>query len=471
MKANSELLPRTMVSAIVAHRDAALAKIEEAAATLTLGYELAEEARLLASQAHNEAVFCLSDRSKSDAYRDLFRSFDADMSVECFRHQTNARTWQNLTTQTGLKNLMDRTSKDELYASLCGDVPEITMSNIESTFKALAGDAKLIFQRGLARAFIDLDKRFRSHDGFKLGSRVILTNVFDQWGMWNWHSQVQATLADIERVFAVLDEKQHHDNATLAHAIEVSRGHGMSPRQSMTETPYFRVRTFKNGNAHLWFQRDDLVDKANRVLADYYGEVLPDCEPDETPVADVRSKTGALSKDLAFYPTPAEVAKIILRDVYLDGAVVLEPSAGTGNMVRELLTKGVAKVDAIEVHQDRVRAIEGIEDQRVSVREANFLRMKAVPRYSHVIMNPPFYGTHWMEHVTHAFDFLAPAGMLIAVLPVSAEIGQTRKHLAFRKWAETHRGNRWGNLFTDLPPESFKGSGTRVNTVYLVMHR
>jgi len=471
MERSSDLLPRTTVTAIVAHRDAAFAKINEAADALASGYALAEEARKLSVGAHNEAVFHLSDRSKSAAYRALFERFDRDKSVESFRQQLDARTWMNLLAQTGVNNLMDRTAKDELYDSLCGDVPEVTESNIRDTFESLSGDAKLIFQRGLARAFIELDKRFRSHDAFKIGARVILTNVFDEWGMWNYHSRTMDTIADIERVFAVLDGQRGHDNGSLAKAIQESRGHGMDPRKSETETDYFKVRTFKNGNAHLWFQRDDLVDKANRTLADYYGETLPDGVTDEAPVEDLFSRSGVLSKDFAFYPTPTDVVKTMLSNTYLEGAVVLEPSAGTGNMVREILARGARVVHAIEVNPGRAREIDAIGDHRLSVQETNFLTMKSAPRYSHVIMNPPFYGTHWMEHVVHAFEFLAPGGMLIAVLPVSAELGETKKHLTFRKWAEKHKDGCYGSVFRDLPTESFKESGTRISTVYITLHR
>ena len=38
---------------------------------------------------------------------------------------------------------------------------------------------------------------------------------------------------------------------------------------------------------------DDLVEKANQVLADYYGEVLPDAVP-ATGVCDLKSKMGKL---------------------------------------------------------------------------------------------------------------------------------------------------------------------------------
>jgi len=472
-KLMTDLLPYTTISAVVSNRNAAVSKAREAADMIAAGLLLAEEAQTLAQQAHGATTFTLADHSRREAYQKLFQSFDADQSVECFRQQTDARTWMNLITLTGMNALMDKTAKDELYAGLCGAVPEITEDNIEATFLHLVGDAKLIFQRGLARAFSGLDRRFKSHGAFKLGSRIILTNVFDDWGGWNYHTRMEDTMADIERVFAVLDGNKIPDPGALTRAIRKDRQGGWYPRQSVTETPYFRVMCYKNGNAHLWFQRDDLVEKANQVLAEYYGEVLPDGVPDDMPVSDIKTKSGALCKDLAFYPTPDAVVNTILSQsgVFLtDDSVILEPSAGTGNLVRGVLSKNIRRVDAVEIHPDRVRALKAIDDPRLNVLEANFLRMGARQDYTHVFMNPPFYGTHWMEHVTHAFDFLVPGGTLVAILPISAELGTSTKHQTFRKWAAAHTG--WDDLrFTDLPAESFKDSGTRVNTVFLVLHK
>ena len=134
-------------------------------------------------------------------------------------------------------------------------------------------------------------------------------------------------------------------------------------------------------------------------------------------------------------------------------------------MARALLAKG-AKVDAIEIDESRCVALRAIDG--LNVTRANFLRQEAVPVYDKVVMNPPFYGTHWMEHVVHAFDFLAPGGSLVAVLPITAELGMTAKHKAFRKWAKDHTSG-YGRLFQDLPAESFMESGTRVNTVTITL--
>jgi len=127
-------------------------------------------------------------------------------------------------------------------------------------------------------------------------------------------------------------------------------------------------------------------------------------------------------------------------------------------LVRPLVAAG-AVVDAIEVHPDRCCILRSIGSD-VNVLEANFLRVTPTPTYSHVVMNPPFSGTHWMEHILHAFEFLEPGGQLTAILPVTAELGTSRKHQTFAKWANQHEG-RW----FDLPAESFAVSGTRVSTV------
>lgn len=44
----------------------------------------------------------------------------------------------------------------------------------------------------------------------------------------------------------------------------------------MIEGDYFRVRIFKNGNLHIWFERDDLLQSVNLLLAEYYGEAIGD---------------------------------------------------------------------------------------------------------------------------------------------------------------------------------------------------
>lgn len=461
--ARMDLIPSTVITQICGRRDEALARMREAVSHMQRGHEVALQALDSAALAHHGAVFYLEDRREQSAYQRLFAEIDPAVSLDTYRKHLDACVWMHLVAVTGMEKMMDRTAFEELRKTLCEDVPEVTEDNVRATLEGLACDARLIFQRGLARAFIELDSRFRSHDAFKLDARIILTNVFDSWGSWSHHAGMRDTVRDVERVFAVLDGKEP-DGHGLIQAVTDSRGGGFSARQGYVETAYFRIRTFKNGNAHLWFTRPDLVERANQELAAYYGDVLPDAVPDDVPNDVVMTTT--ISKDLAFYPTPTRVVRRMLDQLGIQkGDLVLEPSAGTGHIVRELLARG-ATVRAIEVDAGRVAALRGIPSMAIDVQQANFLQVYAVPRYKYVVMNPPFSGTHWMSHVRHAYDFLAPGGVLVSVLPVSVVFGETKAHEAFRKWVEPRR---WRRGFDHLPQESFAESGTRINTVLLTL--
>lgn len=65
-------------------------------------------------------------------------------------------------------------------------------------------DSGTIFKRGIANCFVNLDRRFRSHDGWKIGSRVILSNAFNEWGSWNYHRNHRDTLTRKSTAFRQL---------------------------------------------------------------------------------------------------------------------------------------------------------------------------------------------------------------------------------------------------------------------------
>ncbi len=473
MNAHTELIPGMNVERLVKERDDCLAGMRQVANDLDRAYTEAEAIAEATRRVTGGDRFYMSGSRAGEDHGDrLFRNrFDAEKAVEAFRKQLDADIWTHLMRRMRLKELMDRKEREELERSLQADVPEITVDNVRATFQRLVGEADLIFQRGLARAFSDLDRRFRSHDAFKLGSRIILTYVFDEWGHMRWGG-TRDTLYDVDRTFAVLDGRPERAGVSLM-ALEASRRSQkrgiMEPFQSETVTDYFTIRGFKNGNAHLWFRREDLVEKANKLLAEYYGEVLPDAAPKDDGAGLFST---SLVRDLQFYPTPEATVSDVLRDVFPpNGARVLEPSAGTGALVKGLLRKeSVAHLTAIEVHPDRVARLRDIVDHRLEIREANFLQCAPSEEFDLLVMNPPFYGTHWMDHVRHAFAFLKPGGRLVSILPASAELKEDAKHLSFRRWAE-QQARSWRRMWRDLPSESFAESGTRINTVLLDIER
>lgn len=464
------LIERNVVVELCAHRDQALKTMGDALALMQQGLDVANEAVKQAEMAYGCATFTLDDKSKRGEYERIFERLNVQGSTEAFRQQVDARTWMNLLSRTGMESMMDRTAKDELRQSLLGNVPEVTEDNVYATLEKLRESAREIFLRGIARAFIELDRRFKSHDGFKLGDRIILTRVFSEYGGWDYRSRVGDVIVDIERVFAVIDG-QAPDARSLMDAVTRHRP-GYEPMQSCTVSRYFKLRGYKNGNAHLWFARDELVDKVNLLLAEYYGQVLPDGVPADVTPEDIRTRSTALCKDLQFYPTPNAVIEDMMRNVWIgEECRVLEPSAGTGNIVRHILKGKAGSVHAVEVDPARVGALQAIarHDSRLRVTHANFLQMIPVPEYTHVVMNPPFHGTHYMQHIMHAWEFLAPRGILASVVPISAELGESKAHEAFRAWLGERNGGYNRNVFHDLPLGAFAESGTRISTGYVVL--
>ena len=91
---------------------------------------------------------------------------------------------------------MDKEAKDELRTSLHHEPPEITVDNIYATLDRFRADAGRIWQRGLANSFSKLDRRFRSHTGWKIGGRVILNYAFTEYGNWSYNSNHRDTLID-----------------------------------------------------------------------------------------------------------------------------------------------------------------------------------------------------------------------------------------------------------------------------------
>jgi predicted RNA methylase len=384
------------------------------------------------------------------------------------RKMVDRRMWATLIELTDLERLMDKKAKDELQKNLDGDnVPEATEENIFATLQTFVADADTIFKRGIANCFSSLDRRFRSHDGWKIGSRVVLTYAFDNWGSWNYRQNQRDTLHDIDRTFAILDGKEnpHMTNGIVA-ALEASRrGGGLSPRQSECESEYFIVRGFKNGNAHVWFKRDDLVEKVNKLLGEYYGAVIPD-DHDEGDKAGLHTPKTSLAKNYGFFPTPDMAADLLFEYVPLyrekgaEPVTVLEPSAGTGNLARRAADKG-AVVDCIEYQPALAEQLkQGRRYRRVLT--GDFLLAQPDRLYDVVVMNPPFDRERDIDHVMHALKFLKPAGCLVAIMSAGTEFRETRKSTAFRAHIES-----MGGKFRDLPAGSFSESGTNVNTVML----
>lgn len=155
------------------------------------------------------------------------------------------------------------------------------------------------------------------------------------------------------------------------------------------------------------------------------------------------------------FPTPAELAAEMVRRANIrPNNKVLEPSAGTGRIAKAAKEAG-ARVTCVELNWSLVARL---SDMGFEAIQSDFMEYNQPAHIDAVLMNPPFSNGADIDHVRHAYDLLTE-GKLIAIMSEGSFYRQDKKATTFRLWLDTV-----GGYSEQLPPSTFKQSGTNVNT-------
>ncbi len=141
---------------------------------------------------------------------------------------------------------------------------------------------------------------------------------------------------------------------------------------------------------------------------------------------------------------------------------MLEPSAGHGaiaDAVRAARPK--AEIYVTEINA-RLREILSLKQHDLS-EAGDFLDMGPAQAFDRILMNPPFSNGADADHVRHAFDFLAPRGILVSVMSEGTFYRNDRKASGFRDWLDGVAGECYR-----VPHGAFRESGTDVATRIVV---
>jgi len=156
-----------------------------------------------------------------------------------------------------------------------------------------------------------------------------------------------------------------------------------------------------------------------------------------------------------FYPTPPEVAALMLDPLDLRGKTVLEPSAGSGNLVRECLARGAAEVLWCEKEPQLRSIVNCIPGHHLGgCLHEDFLQVQSadVSHIDLIAMNPPFSADE--AHILHAWE-IAPPGCEIVALCNWNTCEGTYRRLQLQLAMLHHRraayaGQRWNGA----PPQA-----------------
>jgi hypothetical protein len=373
--------------------------------------------------------------------------------------------WQAVWDKLNIADIASAKDK-ELFKRTMAKPPELTLDTAKATFGDYFIRPRFHILRGLAEAFTVLDPAYKSHSKVRLGvkglpKRVILNYWGDYssgWGRDRFVDMVNALATyqgkpqiDWLELRAINEAHSIGEDAICDGRSYFTRPRYGQPEELKTVDRGITVRKFANGNAHVFFERWALFD-INKALADFYGEVLPDAEADDTKP----QPSTAVAKDLQFYWSPAPVINAALdfadiafandgpRRLGAPSLKVLEPSCGDGRILDELRQRGCDSL-GVEYHAERAAQARAKGHHVIT---GNFLQATPTADFDLVIMNPPFYGRHYVKHVLHAVKFLKPGGTLVAILPATAHYDHQQLKGEWR----------------DLPPGSFADAGTNVPT-------
>lgn len=172
------------------------------------------------------------------------------------------------------------------------------------------------------------------------------------------------------------------------------------------------------------------------------------------------TREAALMRIPGYFSTPEPLARQLIEIACIEpGHTILEPSAGTGNLIDVVrsLHSGV-RVSFCELNcflLDILRAkYEGLAEVHFAGRDCLELDSAELTLFDRIIMNPPFERGQDVEHVLHTFALLKPGGLLAAIVSAGVFFRSDKKTLIFREFLNDRKAS-----VHDVPTGSFKSSG------------
>jgi predicted RNA methylase len=150
--------------------------------------------------------------------------------------------------------------------------------------------------------------------------------------------------------------------------------------------------------------------------------------------------------------TPLKVVERLIEYSQIDNnSIVLEPSAGIGNIADQI--KAITNnVDCIEYMN---HFSELLKMKKHNVVSDDIMQYNRFNYYDAVIMNPPF--SEEIEHIKHAYKTLKAGGKLISITSPSWTFNNNRKSQEFREWFESVGGE----ILEELESGTFEMTGVK----------
>lgn len=262
-KNTQEIIKSTNVEYIINQRNAAIKLIEDSSDKLRAAKEITDNAGL------GDCAGWVKSRNGGGC-------LNVDDFLNTATKEIDSAAWQHLMSESGMRTFMDTEAKRDWDEKICErDVPELTLKNVISTFEHLLERRGELFERGVINIYKGLSWDYKTNSPCKFGKRIILDNAVSYSPIWGFSTNNKLdTLADLERIMAVLEQKpepDHRENISQKVDGKILRRDG----EDTYENDEFIVRWYKKGTMHVTFKQPGLIEKLNAILAKHYPEALP----------------------------------------------------------------------------------------------------------------------------------------------------------------------------------------------------
>lgn len=262
---HTELVPKSTIREVVEARDRALKYLEEAHELVQKANEECKKATF--SSTHS--TFSMNTLQYIGGGKSFYTSFG-----DRARRELDKRVWWNLLNATPLGDAFNAKTSDAFYRQIDREPPEVTLENITATMLDLAARAGDMFEQSVYDRYKGLSSNYRTNEGFGFGNKIILTGVMESSGISYWHEE---EVRDLDRIFHVVDGKPAPERyGGLIGAIKTARKErgGYGSCQGEGESDYFAFKWYKNGNMHITFKDQELVDTINLILNKHHEKEL-----------------------------------------------------------------------------------------------------------------------------------------------------------------------------------------------------
>lgn len=253
----TELAERDTLETLARVYQEGIDKIERA-------YTLLDEARQNVQQVFKNDHFEVIPRNHYGSPLDAIKGVKKDWKQQA---------WRVIFDRSGMKKVLSMKRREELDKQLHEDgagLPDVTPENILALIQDGMAKATDYASEAAYEVFDWLrpwSNKHKTNERWKVGQKVVITGAVETgWGMTSKHRvryYSQKNLIALDNVFHMLDGRGPIKgyNGPLIDAIQASTtGTG--------ETDFFEFKCFKNGNLHLKFKKQDLVDRLNYIAGE-----------------------------------------------------------------------------------------------------------------------------------------------------------------------------------------------------------